>query len=60
MQQPGVEVAHSPLKRWVLEYAPQIEQRIRPHLSLRNDCWRVERIYIELKGEWKYLARAVD
>ncbi len=25
-----------------------------------NDSWRVDETYIEVKGEWKYLYRAVD
>ena len=34
--------------------------RIRPHLSSTHDSWRVDETYIEVKGEWKYLYRAVD
>ena len=51
---------HSTLNRWVLEYAPDLDKRIRPHLQLRNDSWRVEETYVLVKGEWKYLYRAVD
>jgi transposase-like protein len=29
-------------------------------LKLTNDSWRVDETYIEVKGEWKYLYRAVD
>ena len=25
-----------------------------------NNSWRVDETYIEVKGEWKYLYRAVD
>ena len=31
-----------------------------PHLRPTNDSWRVDETYIEVKGEWKYLYRAVD
>jgi transposase-like protein len=27
---------------------------------MSNDSWRVDETYIEVKGEWKYLYRAVD
>ena len=40
--------------------APELDKRIRPHLSSTNDSWRVDETYIEVKGEWKYLYRAVD
>ena len=53
-------VDHSTINRWVLKYAPELDLRIRPHLSSRNDSWRVDETYIEVKGEWKYLYRAVD
>jgi len=37
-----------------------LDKRIRPHLSLTNDSWRVDETYIQVKGEWNYLYRAVD
>jgi len=37
-----------------------LEKRCRPHLHSTNDSWRVDETYIEVKGEWKYLYRAVD
>lgn len=60
MQERGVEVDHSTLNRWVLKYAPELDKRIRPHLQLRNDSWRVDETEVKVKGEWKYLYRAVD
>ena len=56
----GVEVDHSTIHRWVLSYAPELDKRIRPHLNPTNDSWRVDETYIEVKGGWKYLYRAVD
>jgi len=53
-------VDHSTLNRWVLKYAPELDLRIRPHLRPTNDSWRVDETYIKVKGEWKYLYRAVD
>lgn len=60
MAERGVEVDHSPINRWVLKYAPELDKRLRPHLKLTNDSWRVDETYIEIKGQWKYLYRAVD
>jgi transposase-like protein len=56
----GVRVDHSTINRWVLNYAPELDKRIRPHLKPTNDSWRVDETYIEIKGAWKYLYRAVD
>jgi len=60
MAERGVEVDHSTINRWVLKFAPELDKRLRPHLSETNDSWRVDETYIEVKGGWKYLYRAVD
>ena len=56
----GMEVHHTTVFRWVQRYGPEIDKRCRPHLHSANDSWRVDETYIEVKGEWKYLYRAVD
>lgn len=60
MAERGIEVDHSTINRWVLKYAPELDKRIRPHLKQTNDSWRVDETYIKVKGQWKYLYRAVD
>ena len=46
--------------RWIHQYSPKIEKRIRRHLRPTNDSWRVDETYIKVKGKWKYLYQAVD
>jgi IS6 family transposase len=41
-------------------YAPELEQRCRPHLKATTDSWRVDETYVKVKGTWMYLYRAVD
>ncbi len=60
MAERGVEVDHATINRWVLKFAPALDKRLRPHLSLMNDAWRVDETAIEVKGEWQELDRAVD
>ncbi|HCF26915.1 MAG TPA: IS6 family transposase [Cyanobacteria bacterium UBA11049] len=60
MQERGVEVDHTTIYCWVQDYAPELDKRIRPFFNPTNDSWRVDETYIEVKGEWKYLYRAVD
>ena len=60
MLERGSTVDHTTVYRWVQAYAPELDKRCRPHLRPTNDSWRVDETYIEVKGEWKYLYRAVD
>ena len=60
MLERGLTVDHTTVYRWVQAYAPELDKRCRAHLRPTNDSWRVDETYIEVKGEWKYLARAVD
>jgi transposase, IS6 family len=56
----GLSVDHTTLYRWVQHYAPELDKRCRPYLKTTNDSYRVDETYIKVKGEWKYLYRAVD
>ncbi|GGC72833.1 hypothetical protein GCM10011504_57870 [Siccirubricoccus deserti] len=56
----AVAVAHTTLFRWIQAYAPEIAKRLRPHLRPSNGSWRVDETYVEVKGRWMYLYRAVD
>ena len=60
MRERGLSLDHTTIYRWVQAYAPELEKRIRPHLRLTNDSYRVAETYVKVKGAWKYLYRAVD
>ena len=60
MHERGVEVDHTTLYRWVQQYAPEIEKRLRWYFKPRlGKSWRVDETYIKVKDEWKYLYRAI-
>lgn len=60
MLERGLTVDHTAVYRWVQAYAPELDKRCRAYLKPTLDSWRVDETYIEVKGEWKYLYRAVD
>ena len=56
----GVAVHPTCIWRWVQTYAPELNKRCRPHLKTTNKSYRTDETYIKVKGEDKYLYRAVD
>ena len=56
----GVAVHPTCIWRWVQSYAPELNKRCRPHLKTTNKSYRTDETYIKVKGEDKYLYRAVD
>ena len=47
----GIQVDHSTIMRWVHQYSPEIEKKIRRHLRPTNDSWRVDETYVKVKGK---------
>ncbi len=60
MSERGLLISHTTIMRWVHEFGPEIDKRIRPFLNSTNDSFRVDETYIKVKGKWKYLYRGVD
>ena len=60
LEERGLSMAHTTIIRWVHQYGPELDKRIRRHLKQNNDSWRADETYIKVKGQWMYLYRAVD
>ncbi len=56
----GFELDRSTIFRWVQEYGPEINKRVRPHLKNTSDSWKLDETYVKIKGIWHYLYRAID
>src|SRR5262249_4559576 len=56
----GPTIHPSCIGRWVQIYGPELDRRCRPHLKRTNKSYRVDETYIRIKGEDRYLYRAVD
>src|SRR5262245_61323814 len=60
MEARGVSVDHATIQRWVLKYSPQLEAAFHRRKRPVGRSWRMDETYIRVKGEWRYLSRAVD
>ena len=60
MEERGVPVDHATIQRWVVKYSPLLEAAF--HRRKRPVCvsWRMDETYVKVRGEWRYLYRAVD
>ncbi len=53
-------ISNTTIMRWVHQYGPDLDKRIRYHLKKTNDSWLVDETYIKIHRKWMYLYRAVD
>jgi putative transposase len=60
MEEREVEVDHSTINRWVIKYSPQLEEAFHRRKRPVWVSWRMDETYVKVKGEWRYLYRAVD
>jgi putative transposase len=60
MEERGIHVDHSTINRWVIKYSPQLEAAFHRRRRPVWVSWRMDETYIRVKGEWRYLYRAVD
>jgi putative transposase len=56
----AVSVDHSTVHRWAIKLLPALGKAFGPHKKKVGRSWRMDETYIKVKGEWKYLYRAVD
>ena len=60
MAERGFEIDHSSVHRWVIKLVPLFEKAFRKHKRPVGKSWRMDETYVKVRGQWKYLYRAVD
>lgn len=60
MAERGIAVDHSTVHRWALKLLPVLEKAFRRCKRAVGKSWRMDETYIRIRGEWRYLYRAVD
>ena len=60
LEERGVFVDHTSIFRWVIRLTPQLEAEFRKRKAPVGGRWRLDETYVKVKGQHRYLYRAVD
>ena len=60
LEERGVPIDHATIQRWVVKYSPLLEAAFHRRKRPVWVSWRMDETYIKVKGQWRYLYRAVD
>ena len=60
MAERGISVDHATIHRWVVRYSPELLERFNLRKRSVSRKWHVDETYIKVRGQWKYLYRAID
>lgn len=60
MAERGLSMAHTTIMRWEQRFVPEFEKRWNRLARTAGRSWRVDEIYVKIRGKWSYLYRAVD
>jgi len=56
----GISVDHATVHRWIVRYSPKLLKRFNQRKRTVTAEWHVDETYIKVRGQWRYLYRAID
>jgi transposase-like protein len=60
MAERGISVDHATVHRWVVHYSPELLEHFNRRKRSVSRKWHLDETYIKVRGQWKYLYRAID
>jgi transposase-like protein len=55
-----ISVDHATIHRWFVRYSPELLKRFNARKRAVTARWHVDETYIRVRGQWRYLYRAID
>jgi transposase-like protein len=60
MSERGISVDHTTIHRWTVHFAPLLLEKFNRRKRPVTGRWHVDETYIKVRGQWRYLYRAID
>jgi putative transposase len=60
MEERGISVDHATIHRWTVHFAPLLLEQFNRRKRPVTGKWHVDETYIKVRGQWRYLYRAID
>jgi hypothetical protein len=60
MAERGIAVDHTTIDRWTVRFSPLLLERFNRRKRMVTGKWHLDETYIQVRGRWMYLYRAVD
>jgi transposase-like protein len=60
LAEPGIQVDHVTIYRWVQRFTPLLAEAARPCRHVVGDRWQVDETSVRVAGRWRYVYRAID
>ena len=60
MAERGISVDNATVHRWTVHYAPLLLEQFNRRKRAVTGKWHADETYIEVRGQWRYLYRAID
>ncbi len=52
MAERGIHTNYTTIHRWIVEYSPILNVRLKKHLRKTNNSCRMDKTYIKVNGKW--------
>ena len=60
MAERGISVDQATVHRLAIHYSPELLERFNQRKRLVTGKWHIDETYIKVRGQWRYLYRAID